>query len=90
MLALESANVIGFVTALIGFMWCLGPIHDIRIEMEKETGVTSSQVYDPWRPQWHPLYLASTVAFVASASLTDGILVRFVENIPCYCLTGAP
>ena len=71
MLTLQLTNTTGCVTAIIGFVWCLG---------------TLQALYDPsnirlWHPGWFMLYLSSNLAFILSGLLTDGILVSHITIV---------
>lgn len=78
MFALELTNIIGLVTALVGFMWCLGPIRSLILQQGKRY---SNGLYSKLSRQWQPLYYLSTVAFFISGFLTDGILVSGVNEL---------
>lgn len=78
MFALELTNIIGLVTALVGFMWCLGPIRSLILQQGKGY---SNGLYSKLSRQWQPLYYLSTVAFFISGFLTDGILVSGVNEL---------
>ena len=65
---LEATNVVGFITAIVEFMWCLGPLSASKLD--------SPILPNDLRAQWNRLYITSNVAFILSGLLTDGILVR--------------
>lgn len=76
MIALELTNIIGFVTALIGFVQCLGdsPVLNIYLDIDDSEWET-----------WMILYMTSNIAFVVNGVLTDGILVSPVPQF-VFCL----
>lgn len=65
MFALEAINIIGLIIALIGFMWCLGPLRTLSSPEQLSEG-------------WQQLYYSSNVSFAISGFLTDRILVSCV------------
>ena len=72
MFSLEITNMIGFVTAMVEFLWCIGPLTAHKTEPFRDPG-------SPLVTQWNRLYIASNVAFILNGLLTDGILVRLLE-----------
>lgn len=83
MLALELANIIGLVTALIGFMWCLGPLRPFS-QPPREGDSDGWQLFDEalqkFLGRWKQLGYSSNASFVVSGFLTDGVLVSSASS----------
>ena len=80
MLVMEAANVTGFVTAIIGFLWCL-PLVSLRADSEYAFSASQDwEIFFKWAFKWVGLYTASNAALILSGLLTDGILVNCCEQ----------
>ena len=69
MFALNMANATGFVTSIVGLVWCFGPVRAQSARLENDLGV-----------YWMLPETISNVAFLITGLLTDGILVNYQDR----------
>ena len=88
---LEALNSIGFITTVIEFLWCLGPL---QLYYEVLEGATREQplvdrFLHKWIPKLGSLFIASNVAFITCGIFTDATIVCCMFSILCYLVIGS-
>ena len=72
MLVMEALNIIGCVTAVVEFLWCLGPLQHFSDQP------LTDEALNEWSPKLRQLLVASDAALILCGLLTDAILVRSI------------